>query len=860
MLMPPRHVLALIAFSGIVVCLVCVRGPSLRAAPAPNSEDHSSAGSPFARWLEEVAPLLSDDERAAFLGLPADYQRRAFIEAFWRARDPYPETARNELRERWEANVEEARQRFDGVDDVRARVYVANGEPSEVFPARCGMILQPLEIWHYRNSPLIRGEFYVVFLTRSQGPWRLWSPGQGLSALAVGAPSGLTGADFLRQVESSCPRGSRIADALNRAADWEQIEAEGVVFPNPGDEWLRTFLTYSTDLPEGAEALAAELTVGFPGSRGGRTVVQGMVAVPRETARSDERGGESFDYLVDGEVLRANVNAGELFEHFRYRFRLPAEEITGDTVPLLFQRYLRPGAYRLLVRVEELASGRFFRQEMDLEVPFVRPGQPKPGAEVTTGSDAPTPPADLAAEANQVLGRGDVTVRLLPPPPGLQVKNTRVRAEVTGEAVARVRFELDGRAVMSKARPPYSIELDLGEAPRTHEVVAIAIDREGEELGRDKMLLNAGPHRFAVRLVEPQPGREYRDSLRAVAEVDVPEGDTLERLEVFLNETLVATLYQRPFAQPILLPSDAGKERLGYVRAVAYLADGNHVEDVVLINAPDETDILDVHFVELYTAVQDRRGRPVEELTAADFTVREDGRRQDVRRFELVRDLPIYAGVLLDTSSSMAEELSEALDAASRFFATVITPRDRAAVITFNHAPELAVRFTSDPEVFAGGLAGIHAAGGTALHDSLIYALYYFSGVQGKRALVLLSDGEDQGSNYSFEDALEYARRTGVAIYAIGLGPAGTDPIVRNKLMRLAGETGGQWYSVSRAAELSNIYDKIERELRTQYLLAYQSDADGARDGARDEGEFRAVEVDVAVPGAKAKTIRGYYP
>ncbi len=812
-----------------------------------------AASGPFDRWLEEVAPLISEEERLAFEGLAADYQKRAFIEAFWRARDPYPETARNELRERWEANAEEARQRFDDVTGPRARVFIANGEPAETIPARCGMLIQPLEIWHYRGSPLIRGDFHVVFKTRSRGPWQLWSPREGLASIAAGATVG-AGQDLLQAIASQCTRGQRIAEALTRAADWDAVVAEGEVFPDPGGEWLHTFLTYTTDLPAGATALPAELTVTFPGSRGGRTVVQGAVAVPRAEAEADPRGGESFDYVVDGEVLRANVRSGELFENFRYRFRLPATEVTGDTVPLLFQRYLRPGAYRLLVRVEELASGRFFRQEVDLEVPFVRSGETRQAVVAAVDGAAPPPPADLAAEANRALGLSDVTVRLLPPPPGLQVNNTRLRAEVEGGGVTRVRFELDGRPVMSKARPPYSVELNLGDAPRTHEVAAIALGDGGEELARDEMLLNAGPHRFAVRLVEPQPGRHYSDSLRAAAEVDVPEGDRLERLELYLNETLVATLYQPPYAQPILLPST----KVGYVRAVAYLAGGTHVEDVVLINAPDTAEVLDVHFVELYTTVLDRRGRPVEGLTAEDFTVREEGREQEIRRFELVRDLPIYAGVLLDTSSSMAEELPAALDAASRFFATVVTPKDRAAVITFNHAPELAVRFTSDPEVLAGGLAGVHAAGGTALHDSLVYALYYFSGVQGKRALVLLSDGEDGGSHYGFDEALDYARRTGVAIYAIGLGTAGTDPIVRSKLVRLAAETGGQWYAISRAAELGKIYDDIEKELRTQYLLAYQSDAPHG-DGDDDE-EFRQVEVEVAVPGAEAKTIRGYYP
>jgi Ca-activated chloride channel family protein len=185
----------------------------------------------------------------------------------------------------------------------------------------------------------------------------------------------------------------------------------------------------------------------------------------------------------------------------------------------------------------------------------------------------------------------------------------------------------------------------------------------------------------------------------------------------------------------------------------------------------------------------------------------------------------------------------------------VITPKDRAAVITFNHRPELVVRFTHDPEVLAGGVAAITAEGGTALYDSLIYALYYFSGIKGKRALVVLSDGADEGSRYSFEEALDYARRTGVAIYPIGLGlPAKEGVQIRMLLQRLADETGGRSFFISRAAELAKVYESIERELRTQYLLTYQSSATG-KDGA-----FRAVEVAVQRDGAEAKTIRGYYP
>ncbi|HEV2844794.1 MAG TPA: VWA domain-containing protein, partial [Thermoanaerobaculia bacterium] len=342
-------------------------------------------------------------------------------------------------------------------------------------------------------------------------------------------------------------------------------------------------------------------------------------------------------------------------------------------------------------------------------------------------------------------------------------------------------------------------------------------------------------------------------SLRAQALVEVPEGERLERVEFFLNDDKVATLFQPPFTQPILLPQ--GKE-ITYVRAVAWMEGGTSTEDLVLVNAPEIIDHMRVDFVELFTSVVDGKGRPVEGLGQGDFTVVEDGQTQQLRRFELVKDVPVYAGLLLDTSSSMAEgnRLDAAVQGALRFFQQVLTPKDRAAVITFADQPNLAVRFTNQEPVLSGGLSGLKADGNTALYDSLIYALYYFGGVKGKRALIVLSDGKDEGSRYQFDDALEYARRSGVAIYTVGIDLASRENDVRVKLSRLAEETGGRFFFISGARDLEGVYDAIEKELRSQYLLAYQSS------NAGDSDKYRTVEVKVAKPGLEAKTLRGYYP
>ncbi|HEX6901430.1 MAG TPA: VWA domain-containing protein [Thermoanaerobaculia bacterium] len=811
---------------------------ALPAAPQEPSPDLSQR---HRAWLEEVAVLMTPEEREVFLALKKDYQREAFMRRFWEVRDPFPQTALNELQQRWQDRARKARERFGGdLTGDQARMMLINGEPAEVLKVSCD-ILFPLEIWSYPGSDRVRGDFSLTFRGASpKGPFFLWSPADGIERLfTLDTQARATDpAVALGAIAEICPRGEDISARIGESLDWRKVEQNVQLLPKAGQEWLSSFATYSTDLPAGAATFPAQLDVTYPGRYGSRTVMQGMVSVPREAVKTERIEGSStatYSFLVDGEVLYK----GELFEHFRYRFNLPEGEVASDKIPVVFQRYLRPGAYTLVLKLEDLGGKRFFREQRDLEIPSV--------------ASAPAPAVPALAEANAAIGSDEQTIRILPPPPGLITGKVRVEATATGDGVARVRFELNGRPVLTKSRPPYSVELNLGDQPRIHTLRALALAESGDKLAEDEVQLNVGPHRFAVRLVEPQAGRKYQSSLRAQALVEVPEGERLERVEIFLNDDLMATLFQPPFTQPILLPQ--GKE-VTYVRAVAYLEGGNSTEDLVLVNAPENVGSIEVDFVELYTSVVDGKGRPVEGLEQGDFTVVEDGQTQQIRRFELVRDVPVYAGVLLDASSSMAEgnRLDAAVQGALRFFQQVLTPKDRAAVITFADTPTLAVRFTNQEPVLAGGLSGLKADGNTALYDSLVYALYYFGGVKGKRALVVLSDGKDEGSRYTFNDALEYARRSGVAIYTVGIDLSSRDTDVRTKLARLAEDTGGRFFFITGASDLPGVYQAIEKELRSQYLLAYQSSSSG------DSDKYRSVEVKVGKPGLEAKTLRGYYP
>lgn len=799
-------------------------------------------------WLEEVELIITEDERETFLAIEKDYQRDAFIERFWKIRDPYPETGRNEFKDRWDARMLEVRSLYGDIEDDRSVVLLLNGFPDGQVEIRCGGFY-PAEVWYYERAETVGYEVLLLFYQRwGAGRYHLWNPMDGLDEL-------------LRQTDASVARPNDINANLNhcameqaaalRAAIRFASQSGGMGFaavesklrqaPEPASkEWVATFNSYTTEIPEEAATFTAELDIDYPARRQSRTVVQGIVSVPVDQATTVEYAGhESYNFILTGEVLRDR----KLFDSFRYRFNLPLDEISGDNVPMVFERYLRPGEYELALRLEDLNAEAFFGLRRELEVPLAD------GAPIAEPEDEET--RRLLAEANAAIATGATTLRIVPPRTELQTGMRRIDTLSTGDDIDSVTFVLDDRTILRKKAPPWTVELDFGSLPRMRTLTAVAHDAAGREVARDELALNTGSQRFAVRLTEPRRGVRYRDSLRAEAAIEVPEGRVVERVEFYLNETLVATHYQPPYSQPILLGSD---HELSYVRAVAYQPDGNATEDAVFINAPDYMEDLNIQFVELFVTALDRDKRPVYELAQSDFTIFEDGQQQQSVRFELVDNLPIHAGILIDISASMDENLEIARNAALGFFEQTIQPRDRAALITFNDHPNLEVKFTNDISKLAGGLAGLKAERGTALYDSLVFALYYFNGLKGQRALVLLSDGKDEHSRFTYEDTLEYARRAGVALYTIGLKLPKTQLEPRKRLGRLAEETGGRSFFVKDPAELPAIYDIIQKELRSRYYLAYQST------NTEDDNEFRTIDVQVARNGVEAKTLRGYYP
>jgi VWFA-related protein len=831
-----------------LAALLLPAGSPIEAASKAQRKIIETLPQQYRDWLTLVDLLITKEELAAFLEIEKDYQRDAFIEQFWRQRDTYKSTARNEFRSRWERRFEYAMVEFGRADDDRVNMFLLNGEPAQRIPSDCTP-LWPLEVWYYQaHQPEGPGfDLLLIFYKAFGDRYRIWDPGEGVASLTRFMTFINTVERIYDEIESSCIDSDVILGAINYIArqgtldfNMRLADATDARFEPESAEWIATFDSFSTDVDEGATQFPARFEIAFPGRYQTRTVVQASVFIDtHEIGLSELGGAPTYNFMLVGEILRDD----ELFDNFQYQFNIPRDEAVHEELPLLFERKLRPGDYRVIVRLEDLNTGKVFRTVREVEIPYVE-------------SLAPTRPDDpetarLLAEANRALNTGDNTVEIVPPTGNLLAGLVRFNTLVSGPDVTTVEFTFDGRSLFRKRTPPYSVELDLGNLPRRRTLTAVAYDASGAEVARDELAINSGAHRFEIRLVEPRRGGSYSGSLRAVADVLVPEGRTVEKVEFYRDETLLATLFQPPWEHPILLPDGA---EMGYIRAVAYQPDGNSTEDLVFINAPDYLEEVDVQFVELYITVTDKNSRPVTGLGESDFLVREDDVQQTPMRFDVVTNLPIHTGIVVDVSASMEPNIETAKQAALGFFEEVIGARDRATLITFNDHPNLTVKLTSDREEFARGLAGLKAHRGTALYDTVVFSLYYFNGVKGQRALVLLSDGRDESSRFTFEDTVEYARRAGIAIYAIGLAYQKADRADRKQLTQLAEETGGRSFFIDSADQLGGIYAAIQEELRSRYYLAYQSNSDA------EEGAFRSIEVEVTRPGLEAKTLRGYYP
>lgn len=269
---------------------------------------------------------------------------------------------------------------------------------------------------------------------------------------------------------------------------------------------------------------------------------------------------------------------------------------------------------------------------------------------------------------------------------------------------------------------------------------------------------------------------------------------------------------------------------------------------------------VDVGVVNLNLSVTDPHEHYVTDLTAQDIVVYEDGVRQSISLFTRER-LPISLTLLIDGSTSMKTTLPVAQAAAVRFIRT-LGPGDDAQVVEFTRRYAVLQETTSDRVKLEAAVAEIQAHGETSLYESLYVALKDLrrrkpDDPSRRRAVVLLTDGEDTASNVSEDQLMELARRAEVAVYAIGLfhptSPATAGPAPNYFLTALGRETGGRAYFPRGLGELEGVYGRIADELRTLYGVGYVS-ANVRRDGA-----WRRIVIETLRPNLIVRHRLGYH-
>jgi VWFA-related protein len=810
------------------------------SSPASAAVEEAVAASSLldATTLAEVGPWLWGD------ALPASWEQ---------VPDPDPTTATNELLEgitrRHAMAVAEG---WTPVDD-RFRMLFLNGVPRSRLQVDCAETFQPLELWTYPGQTLLLTQ------PRTQKVMRMWLPIDGKAGLYVREmefwleqwhdyPGNLPGKRFDRIL---CPESEQVdritgTDGLLGSPRFKP--------PRPND--LLPYLAPPSDLAAWArEASAEDLVVPpllpvlfetprYPRFDGGRILTKLVLTVPPEVILATET-----DEVTSREVIRMLVSGtiehqGNVLESVRARFELPIPDGPRPEFSLVLERPLRPGLdYRVRLDVADSIGPGRRRLVFDLAVPR----QPVPEPEL---SEEAARRVELRERIATERVQGIDSVLLLPPTTDVVFGNWRAEAVVTGLRIQRVAFSVDGKVQLTRRSPPYTVDLGLPIEPQVTVVRAEGFDSAGELVAADELVLNQPRGELALSIVEPARGATLSGAFTVAVEIVVPEERSVESLELALSDGTSRRLERPPWRAELPMPTEGD---LVWVTATAALDDGSTAEDTRFLRVPAGFDQVDVRLVELYTTVVGNDRNLVRGLQPGDFVVREDGRVQEVSKFELVENLPLTVGLTLDLSGSMAASLGEAQRAIEGFLENVIGPLDRTFAVGFANEPALLMGLTSDAGAIDLALRDLAAEGATALHDSVIFSLYHFRGVLGRKILILLSDGDDTSSRLDWDAALAYAQRSGVMIYTVGLKNQSLGLGARRKLSQLAESTGGRAFFIAEAEELASVYAEIEAEFRSQYLIAYSPDR------APSPG-FRKVEVQVKRSGLTVRTIPGYVP
>ena len=286
---------------------------------------------------------------------------------------------------------------------------------------------------------------------------------------------------------------------------------------------------------------------------------------------------------------------------------------------------------------------------------------------------------------------------------------------------------------------------------------------------------------------------------------------------------------------------------------------------------------VDVDVVSLYCTVHNKQNGLVSSLTKNDFDLAEDNKPQTIKYFSRETDIPLTMGLLVDVSGSQANMIDDERQAGSQFFSSVLKKKDVAFLISFGADSDLLQDITGTPRLLQQGLGRLKLntgysgptagpvptmskARGTVLYDAVYLAAHDMLATEsGRKAIILITDGEDEGSKLSMKDAIEAAQKADSIIYGIlyvdrrfyggfNIGYSG-----ESVLKQMAEETGGRLFTVGGKNSLGSIFEQIQEEMRTQYLIGYTPT------NPNKDGSFRKIDLKTHDKDFKVQVRKGYY-
>ncbi len=441
------------------------------------------------------------------------------------------------------------------------------------------------------------------------------------------------------------------------------------------------------------------------------------------------------------------------------------------------------------------------------------------------------------------------TVRITAKPAGLVAGALQVPV-VASEPVERLALFVNGVPRDAAAGRAMTTTLNVGLYIRRLRVRAVGYDGAGNVVGEDELMVNDPRPPFRVRLQGP-PVWPASGDVELSANVLRPAEVRVGGVDFFVGEEKVATAAAAPYGAVVDAARFPGAV---YARAVARAGD-QEANDVLFFGDAAHASA-DVTLQQVPVSVVGAVDAP---LRAEALRLSDSGTPRPIEGLLSAAEQPLHVILLIDYSESMLEELPVVKAAARQFAQQLLRPQDRLAVVGFKQRAFWLTGWTNDWNAAAQAVDRIQPSGETHLYDSVIEMLYELQKTPGRHALVVLTDGVDQGSRFEIDHLVHYARYAGVPIYPVIKNRTlsrwmklGVGRLQARRVARIAEDTGATWFIIQREAELAPVYAKIARELRQQYQLVFHSEA-----GIADQ--WRPLEV-ASTTGLKLRAPTGYFP